>query len=485
MLTEQFINLCGSIVFQTHNKFTSSVYSDIYHILHHYKEDSIPLDSRKKFKLVQTLTKLKIADKAPDEIFDYVAATGQFNDLKDYLTTLSTRIIPEEKIDSAIRNIVDRKKFSAILKDTPVLEDFIKKINNNSFSDLGEPIKQWEGLVSQISTKISEEKRKESYVNITSLDLAEDPYEEVLNQIERNYNGKNSITTGYNQLDGYMNGGFEPTRLYIFAGASGDGKSILLMNFLKNAVQRRRENVTEKEIYIYFTLENLVDESLTRLYCSLQEKEYKEMMRSYSTIKPTIERTVKEWQIGHNTVVNMAYFPATLTSVSDLLNYVEKVKNRYAGRGTVKAIYIDYLDLLKSGQTFDLYRLEQGQVTIDLKVAAVINRIPIISATQLNRGGYDQKAALSLTQMSESMKKVEHSDFIGILRTITDEMEEGQASLIPSPYGKMQVVIGKNRSGPKNKEVQFVTNFSKFLISERSRDEVPMMELPQQLPFQV
>ena len=50
--------------------------------------------------------------------------------------------------------------------------------------------------------------------------------------------GKNSVSTGYVELDKYMNGGFEPTRLYIYGGSSGDGKSVLLTNFLKNAVEK-------------------------------------------------------------------------------------------------------------------------------------------------------------------------------------------------------------------------------------------------------
>ena len=61
-----------------------------------------------------------------------------------------------------------------------------------------------------------------------------DSYENVLNSIEINCTGRNSISTGYSELDIYMNGGFEPTRLYIYGGTSGDGKSVLLVNFLKN-----------------------------------------------------------------------------------------------------------------------------------------------------------------------------------------------------------------------------------------------------------
>ena len=98
------------------------------------------------------------------------------------------------------------------------------------------------------------------------------------------------------------------------------------------------------------------------------------------------------------------------------------------------------MDLLKTGTQFDLYRLELGQITLQLKVAAVQENVPIITVTQLNREGYD-KEAFSLTQMSESIKKVEHADVVCLLKNQDEEERIGS-------YCKLDVFIGKNRCGP-------------------------------------
>ena len=62
--------------------------------------------------------------------------------------------------------------------------------------------------------------------------------------------------------------------------------------------------------------------------------------------------------------------------------------------------------------------------------------------------------------MSESIKKVEHSDFVGILRNIENEADTNQDIRIPSEYGDFRIIIGKNRSGPKNVTVNLKSIFS-------------------------
>ena len=109
---------------------------------------------------------------------------------------------------------------------------------------------------------------------------------------------------------------------------------------------------------------------------------------------------------------------------------------------------------------YDLHRLELGQITLLLKAVAVLENIPIITVTQLNREGYD-KEVFSLTTMSESIKKVEHSDFVAILHNLDEEDPVGD-------YHKLEVFIGKNRTGPKNKKTVLLSRFSRFLIKDNS-----------------
>jgi replicative DNA helicase len=157
----------------------------------------------------------------------------------------------------------------------------------------------------------------------------------------------------------------------------------------------------------------------------------------------------------------MEYFVPNSISAFDLRLYVQKVKEKYKGRGNVRALYVDYLDLINSGKTYDLYRLELGQVTLLLKAVAVLEDIPVITATQLNREGYD-KEVFSLVQMSESIKKVEHADVVALLKNQDEKDQKGTKS----EFCDLEFFIGKNRCGPKNEKIKLRSKYNSFLIED-------------------
>jgi replicative DNA helicase len=477
MLTEQFINLCCTILLSEDTKFTDVVSNDIAGILASYEDEDVALQFRKKFTLAKSILRLKIEEKQPEQIIDSLISAGHFEELGSFLKALSDRTIPPEKTDAAVNQVCEKKQLVQLQRDMPQLEDFITKFNSNAFTDVNETLDYWHKLISQLHSSVLEEKRKEARAGIKELDLFSDSYSNVLEQIEISYSGKNSVSTGYDELDGYMNGGFEPTRLYIYGGCSGDGKSVLLNNFLRNAVERNKDLTGPMSMFIYFTMENLIDESLVRLYCSIENKEVKEMIANYDHERTIIERKMKEWQMDHNAMICTSYFAPTLTSVSDLVSYCDIMKSRYEGRAVLRGTYTDYLDLLRAGQVFDLHRLEMGQVTIDMKVAAVMQGIPWVTVTQLNRGAYDPKENLSLANMSESIKKVEHSDFVGIIKNLQQELDPDQDVRIEVSDGDFRIIIGKNRSGPKNKIVNLKSNFSRFRIDDNSRGTTVLMPM--------
>lgn len=474
MITDSFLNLCCAVLSDENPKFTDAVISEVFEVLTFFKlkENTIPIQYRSKFNLTHTISKLRKEGKTIEETIENIIAAGQFKDLDSYIHSLSRpeAKIPEKKIESGLKRLKAIKKLTTLLKDLPNIEKFIEQFNTNNFTNLDEAINNYDVTVSKMYSRLSEEKRLESQGAIRSLDLASDSYAPVIDQIEISYSGKNSITTGYSELDKLINKGFEPGRLYIFGASSGDGKSVLLMNFVKNGVERQKEDLTKKDIYIYITLENLIDESLVRLYCGYSNKTIDQVIKNYDVEKVEIERSLKTWQDSNNAVIAMSYYPPTLTSVADTMVFIEEVKNRYKDTGKIKAVYIDYLDLLKSGQTFDLHRLELGQTTIDLKVLAVRLQVPVITVTQVNRAGYDHKEAISLVHMSESIKKVEHADFVAMMRAVVPEGSGDHTSQLVTDTIDLQIYIGKNRSGPKNKMIHLNAKFSTFRIDDKNKD---------------
>lgn len=469
MLTETFINLCCSVLLGEH-KFESSVYSAITDIFSVVKEDTIPITFRPKYQLVQIALKLRENKLTNEQIIDNIVAAGHFKQLDTFIREIGKRIITAEQIAAAEQRIFENRKFVTTQIDIDTFSHFVTSYENGEFSNGSEITDKWEQLISSAHSTILQQQRQRSTESIRELDLFNDDYSSVIKAIEANYGGKNSISTGYDGLDQDMNGGFEPQRLYIICGASGDGKSTLLLNFVRNAVERNKDRTGLPILIPYYTMENLVDETLVRLYCSITRKTPKEILQNFAEEMTTIEPFMKSWMEKYNARVIIKWFTPGATSVSDLFASNETIQHEWAGKGILKATYIDYLDLLRSGKVFDLHRLELGQITMDMKMSAAIQRIPWITVTQLNRMAYETTDMPTLANISESMKKVDNADFIALIKSTSNQPDDNEdLKYVHSSQAKseMKISIQKNRSGAKNGFVTLNADFSRFRIDER------------------
>ena len=81
---------------------------------------------------------------------------------------------------------------------------------------------------------------------------------------------------------------------------------------------------------------------------------------------------------------------------------------------------------MKANRTtnYDAYRLELGDITMDLKVMAVLTRCPVLTVTQLTRNSYNLKEQMTLANIGESMKKVDNADFVAMFQKRDQENEK-------------------------------------------------------------
>ena len=160
--------------------------------------------------------------------------------------------------------------------------------------------------------------------------------------------------------------------------------------------------------------------------------------------------------------------------------YLEEVVDRFRDVAVIRGVFIDYLDLLKGEISYDMYRLELGQITMDLKVLAAAMRIPVVTLTQLNRQAYNDdnaknKKAPTLAMMGESIKKVENADFVAMLQSEPDKTDGDQQS----DLGTMKVFVGKNRSGAKSTIIDLRLNFPKFRLDDMKGVQITTFEEPE------
>lgn len=204
----------------------------------------------------------------------------------------------------------------------------------------------------------------------------------------------------------YMNG-----RLYIYAGAVGSGKSIILQ---KTAIDIRKYNPNfqpktpgMKPCVLYITMENFFTEVIERLWnmefdesiTNYTEEESMNMIcdvlgitqvlkedvkvKDVDTDQSLEAQLIKEPKDQSNIEIVMKYFSYREISTDDLFTMIQDLRDENM---EVCALVLDYIKrIAPANPTPDNEKLELNHISNELKALAVIEDIPVISAHQLNR----------------------------------------------------------------------------------------------------
>lgn len=484
MITESFINSCFSIVFNNNSKIkkTQALYRDVIDILVFSETRDgyeIPLPIKSKLEFLKKITQMLLDGKTVSSVRDSISLSEKYKQYQDFLDLKISEELSESTFQDFLRQVRIRKKICALFENYDQLDDVLNSIKDGSFDSIDDLVEDYEVTIKKLYTNMVESNRSISIESVASLDLVKDSYDSVVDLIVKKYERVNKTPSGFTLLDSteYLNGGYEPSRLYIWGGGSGAGKSTMLNNSIYKSALLRNNMAADgsknppkpgeiEKVYIYVTLENTIEESLMRTYQPMFNKTGPQMLNDIHN-GVNIGKTIVETLTNSNSTIIMKYFPAMSISPMDLMSVLDEVNAEY-GVGKIAGLYIDYLDLLKTDLKYDIYRLELGQITLSLKSLAVQYNIPVITATQLSKKVYSiqQSQELSLDQMSESIKKVEHADFVGLLAKNDNDSTK--------VIGK----IGKNRSGKANVSLEFSVDFSKFkftdafLISNKKKPDV-------------
>jgi len=463
VITQSFVDSCFSLIFNKNTKIrrNNTLYRDILEILDFYKKKekvSIPMAIKNKVDCLIKVCQMRLNDKDVDNIIDSLSFSEKFKNIIDFIYIKMNEEVKDNILENNVNQVRLRKKLNSMLHNYDKITGFIDVWKDGSYDSMDDVVLNYEQLVREMYLGLMDAGRSTALEASKSLDLFKDDYDDALTRALEKYERKNTTPTGFQIFDNdIFNGGFEASRLYIFAGGSGSGKSTLMLNCIANCTntilipEKDKEKKIEN-VFIYVTLENSVDETLIRLYQMLFNKTVKDAIGDIVKHgKKYIEDQIKEKLLQTKSTLILKYFPGMSISTVDLSMVLDDAILEY-GKETIKGLYVDYLDLLKTDVKYDLYRLELGFITLSLKNLAVHYGIPIISATQLNKSAYrtvDSKS-LNLDQVSESAKKIEHSDCIFLL--IKDSTVDN----------KVYVKVGKNRSGKSDQSLEFKTNFKYF-----------------------
>lgn len=473
MITESFLNACFCLILNKNSKVRKSkeLYRDILEILEFSESKEsldVPLVVKSKLDCLKKIVDLLLGDKTVQTVLDSISLTEKFKQHMDFLDTKINEELPDSTFQDILRQIRLRKKINALFTNYDELNCVLDSIKDGSFDSIDNLVEDYEITIKKLYSNMVEANRNVTIEAAASLDLAKDDYSHVIEMIKKKYERNNKTPSGFSFIDNQiLIGGYEPSRLYVFGGGSGSGKSTMLNNtIIKSATSPLRMTTDSQmamkgeinKVYVYVTCENTIEESLMRTYMPMFSRTTKEMLGQIGKGINIQEEVITELEKNGSTII-MKYFPAMTIGAIDLMTILDDAINEY-GKERIAGLYVDYLDLLKTDMRYDLYRIELGHITLSLKTLAVQYNIPVITGTQLGRSAYkvtDSKE-LGVDMISESIKKVEHADFVMLLAK--DPHDE---SIV---HGK----IGKNRSGKSNVTVDFKVDFERFLFIQ---DMVP------------
>lgn len=458
MIGEYFLDTCITICCSTDDSDprVRTIFDAIKSIISWYKKevskDDVPIDFMNKLDVSLFLVEHRIKTKKFN--FDRFIEKLKNGKAKDMVPILESRKIEisKEDLEEFFNEVLSKKRICDLFEGKKKLQGLLNDIETGNFIDDAEIVERWENAISRSWDKITQIKRVESIEAIQSLDLLNDDYSAVEAAIRQSYNKENIIKTGYKSVDKlFSNGGFERSRLYIVGGTSGIGKSTFLDNLPVNAI-----NGEEVEgDYLIITGENLIAETLERLYCIFTGISHEQLVINILndptfSLKTEIQKVLRDRKSN----IVLKYFKSGRTTTEEIRVIIDEV----AQLGNLKAAYIDYLDLLNSKFRIEDKRIDLGYVCQDLKDFAIEYELPIVTPTQLNRSGYDKEVAPTLTSMSESMKKVDHADFVLYLQQPTGEVMFS----VPHELGgqkickKVRATVLKNRNGEVGSSVNIM-----------------------------
>jgi replicative DNA helicase len=387
-----------------------------------------------------------VADFVQPEYFQNKAIASIFAIVSDFVdrrnklptvTEIKSHLVSDEQKESFKQlvhsfNDIDKNLDNEELYDNT--EQFLKeKAVYHTMLNVASDVSTGEVDTSEILDKFE----KSCNINLVT-DLGLNLYDNVqlliddINAVERH------IPSNWEWLDNCLGGGFLEAgkSLYVFAGETNIGKSIFLGNVAHN-IAKQGKNV------LLVTLEMSELLYARRICTNVTKIPMKEMKQNC----PTIREAIKDEK---GKIFIKEFPPATITP-----NQLKAFINKFQDNGIkLDAIVLDYLNLMHCTMGNNSYeRIKHA--TEQVRAMSYTFDCPIISATQLNRSGFDQDNP-ELATISESIGLAATAD---VIVSIYQNEEDRELNII-------RLGMMKNRYGPRGNTQAMRIDYSTLTIDQ-------------------
>ena len=234
-----------------------------------------------------------------------------------------------------------------------------------------------------------------------------------------------TISTSWEWLDDKLGGGFleNGRALYVFAGETNIGKSIFLGNVAVNMA-----NQGKTVLLVSLEMSELV--YAKRISTNITQIPINQLSHDTELLK---EEILENKNRTGGRILIKEFPPSTITT-STLKSFIKKLKDTGIH---IDALVVDYVNLLTTSTGVNSYERIK-HVTERLRALSYVFSCPVITATQLNRSGYNE-ANPGIETVSESYGLAATAD---CMFSIWQEEEDAELGVIK--LGLMKNRFGQN-----------------------------------------
>lgn len=427
-------------------------------------EDKFEIGEPLEFQIIRNILSnrvflVSVVEHLYPEFFDNTTARVSANVIKDYFTKYAdvpTFDIIKEESKNYLTPKDDIALFESELENIRNLnvenEEYIKSkvMEHCQFSALKKAILSSASLLSErpedYKSKIGENIKKAlSIAEQTNLGLNYfvNPELRIVNEMRY----KKYIKTGIPSLDRITGGGWsaEDTTLSIVVASTGIGKSIFLCKFGSIAILHGHKVLHVTHELSESRTAARYDALLTKIGMSQRLARKDDLLKKIGVVKSMTG--------GEN--LRIKEFPTKTCSTNQIRAYVDKLKQNEGFEPEI--IINDYLDLMVAN--FNAYKEDdyaaQKRVSEELRALSQELQIPIVTASQTNRGASD-KDIISGGDIAESFGKTMTTD---LMMTINQTFKEKLDN-------KCNLYIAKYRNGPSGLMIPLNINYEMMNVTQ-------------------
>jgi replicative DNA helicase len=306
-------------------------------------------------------------------------------------------------------------------------DDYRKELHEaKTYRDL---IKEWEdqeadlrrgrGDIPKLSATINSVGKGNQRPKRTKRDMLNRIIDEIEGKVQEEF-----YPTGLIMLDRTLKGGMHKGEMMTVAAETGGGKSILL-------VQSAIANVLEGKSVLFFSLEMSGEDIYRRMAANLAGVPIREM-DDYKT------QYGRELPLIAESIAKLLQLPIEVIDFVSDISDIETEISRFANEGRAEVIAVDYIQIVNMPGVENRENAI-SEIARRLKTAAMKHKSVMLTASQLNDEG----------RLRESRAIGMHSD---------------QVVCVNHKGDKSNIVVKKNRRGPRNYSINVTMNgeLSKF-----------------------